>query len=148
MAKQVLSYDIEGEVNKEFHAYLNKIADQIQEIMIKAIILSVYRRYNPVEYKRTYALAQCVSVKIDTNKNVLLAYVDENKLDYFSAVDGRAVTPLVPYIIEEGHNDDYPYVFHMYHHYPARRYLEMARDMIVTQLGIDVEIIKTPPQYV
>jgi hypothetical protein len=148
MAKQILSYDIDKEISEEFNNYLYKIADQIQEIMIRAIILSVYRRYNPVEYKRTYALAQCVSVKVDTTRNVLLAYIDEDKLDYFSAVDGRAVTPLIPYIIEEGHNDDYPYVFNMYHHYPARRYLEMARDMILTQLGIDVEIVKNPPQYV
>lgn len=64
----------------------------------------------------------------DYKNNILYVYSDINT-GYYSAVDGRDVTPAISYWLQEGHSDGTG-IDNQYHNYQGRNYLEKAEKMI------------------
>jgi hypothetical protein len=130
---------------KEYqNQYLKKIQNDLQELFKQAIEEAVYDQYSPTVYERTYQLRDRFGVKFQGDK--LIIYNDTDNMNYASAVDGRDVTGLVPYIINTGHSDDTG-INNMYHNYPSRNFLSLAKEMINRKYPeLKVEIISdTPP---
>lgn len=125
---------------------LMDIAIKCRRIMQDCIQKVVYEAYEPVEYERTYQLIDNVDYKIDGNN--LYIFINTGNMHYTSAVDGRNVTKLVPWLIDHTGHMDGTGIRNMYHYYSERKFLEETAKEIKRRLGFEVEIIKTEPPIV
>lgn len=126
---------------------LNQIKNRAKEILKESINKEIYSRYIPNEhmgYIRTYQLPNAVNIEIKGDS--LIVFVDGDLLNYKSAVDDRNVSIAVPKFLR-GHNDNSG-IYNWYHHYPKSNYLETAKQMIESELGLKCEIIDDPPPIV
>jgi hypothetical protein len=149
--------------------YFESIKDKVRLLLQLAIDKAVYQYYTPYDYNRQGRLKDInnISYKIADDNSYLDVYLDEKKLSgYYSNAGvtlGEDVSKWIPYWIQHGHhNDRVPIEYqadgkpNQYHHYSTsiykpndinvgRQYLEMAKELIETELGIQVTIVDTPP---
>lgn len=136
-------FQIEKELEEYGEKYLENIKEEIKKIFQEAIYEAVYERYEPITYERNFILRDAIGIEI--KDNCLYIYNDINEAFYTSAVDGRNVNALVPWLIEMGHKDDTG-INNVYHNYAGRRYLEVAKEMIMAKYPeLKIEIIKDRP---
>lgn len=131
---------------------IEQIFKEIKRDLVKlfrqAIQSEVYDKYHPKEYKRTYQLRNKVAISLD--KNTIYVYCDVASMNYTSAINFmRDVSYAVPWFIQEGHNRNIPKPKPMYDIYPARHFLEKARELIQNEYPfLKVEIKNDAPPYV
>lgn len=135
---------LDEQIKKSFNQQLNSIKDRVREIFKEALNQDIYNRRNPSEYDRTYQLLDAINVEIKDDS--LIVFIDSDILNYTSAVDGRSVSSAVPRFLR-GH-DDSSNIDNWYHHYPKSNYLETAKEMIESELGLRCEIIDEEPPMV
>lgn len=129
------------QIQNEFKIYLRSIQKRCVEILQEEIYKSVYLKYDPIEYERTYQLLQNIISEIDLKDSAIYIRLDTDNSVYTSAVDGSPQTENVPFFLNYGHTDGTG-IDNMYHNYPARRFMEKAARRIRKEFGIRVAIIK------
>lgn len=127
--------------------YFKEIEQDIIQIFQEAIDQTIYDAYTPNTYKRTYMFRDSVRCHYDYKNNVLYVYSDINT-GYYSAVDGRDVTPAISYWLQEGHSDGTG-IDNQYHNYQGRNYLEKAEKMIKEKYpDLKLKIVNDSPPTV
>lgn len=144
MAK--IYYDYEY-LEEELKKYLNQIKQRVIELYRQAIEETIYNAHSPTQYKRTYQMLNSIAVKFENDK--LIIYTDTANMSYYSAVDGRDATELVPWMLEQTGHMDGTGIVNLYHYYPERRFLERAKELIQNEFpDLQIEIIKEEPSIV
>jgi hypothetical protein len=125
---------------------LEDIKNDLKYLYRKAIQESVYDRYSPTEYVRSYELRD--SIRVEFKDGALYIFNDINDLYYESAIDGRLTSSIIPYLVEGGHKDDTG-IHDAYHDYGGRHFLEVAKEMITSKYpDVKCEIINDKPQWI
>lgn len=136
--------EFEKELEEELKKYLNNIKEDIKKIFQQAIQDKVYDYYQTNTYRRSGELRDSVAVEI--KNNTIYVYNDVNDMWYESAVDGRNVTNIVPWLVNEGHSDGVG--DNQYHNFEGRHYLEEAYEKIKKKYpDLDIEIVNDKPPY-
>ena len=132
--------DIWDDINKYYEIELRKVANRCREILQDAIQSELYDKYTPKSYDRTYQLLN--SVRTDIKDGYLYVYVNTGNLNYKSNVPNNnyPASKWTPYWTNYGHNKSIGGKF-MYDNYPSRSYLQVAKERIKRELGLDIEIM-------
>mgnify|MGYP000847431904 CR=1 FL=1 len=117
--------------------YLDEIKGGIMALWQDAINENVYQIYDPVQYQRSFDLLNNLEMHFDNDGKLIIQTDTDN---YYSVVNRKDVSDLVPIYVNSGHNDSSP-IQNIYHHYPARHFLEKAKEMIENEYGLECEII-------
>lgn len=138
--------DLDFEMQQILQQELNRISERIKAIFIECIEQEIYDRYTPSWYDRTYQLKN--NVEIEINDGSILVYVNPDNMDYYSAYNReRDVTEAVPWFLTQGHKDNTG-INNWFHNYPKSNYLEVAKERIQNELGLECEIINEKPSWV
>jgi hypothetical protein len=129
------------QVLNEFKIYLKSIQKRCVEILQEEIYTSLYLKYEPTQYERTFQLLQNIISESDLKDGAIYIHLDEENSVYTSAVDGSPQTENIPFLLNYGHTDGTG-IDNMYHNYPARYFMEKAARRIRKELGVRVAIIK------
>lgn len=132
---------------KSINEDLDKLMDKIKYIFTKALYISVYS-YQPKWYFPTYQLKKAIDIEYDGDSKKIIVGINLDKIDfYYSSISGNKMNEFVPYFIEVGHklrkSANYP--DNQWTNYHARKYLELAQQMIKFELDIDSKIININP---
>ena len=134
-------------ISQQIISDMEAVCKRVEELFKQAIDETIINVYSPNTYVRTYMFRESVKAHYDKNNDVIYVYSDINS-GYYSAVDGRDVTPAISYWLEHGHEDDTG-IDNAYHNYGERRYLERAEELIKKEYpDLDIEIIDEPPSKV
>ncbi len=127
------------QINKAQREYLDEIKDGIMALWQDAINENVYQVYDPVQYQRSFDLLNKLEMHFDDDGKLIIQTDTDN---YYSVVDGKDVSDLVPnWVGETGHTDNKG--TGMYHNYqPPKHFLERAKEFIENEYGLECEIIK------
>jgi hypothetical protein len=130
-----------SDIEKYYNNELKKIANRCKEILEECIDSEVYDKYTPHFYERSYQLRDNVEVNI--KGDYIYVYVNTGNMYYESNKPNvqYPASQWVPYWVNYGHNTDKGGVF-MYDNYPSRNYIQVAKERIKNELGVDVEIIE------
>lgn len=132
--------DTWGDIENYYNSELAKIANRCKEILEDAIQSEVYDKYSPTSYERSFQLRD--NVEVDIKNGYIYVYVNTGNMHYWSNNSkGEDVTAWVPYWINYGHNISESGGIFMYDYYPSRNYIQVAKERIQNELGLDVEII-------
>lgn len=133
--------DFDNELTRTRDNFLILEKNKLKAILQLAIMQSVYLAYDPHWYTRKFQLMRSVDARV--NNSVLYVFINtQSSAYYYSAISGSDQTENVPYYIQFGHEPRsyYPNNYNMFHYYPARRYLELAQNIIESFYGYRVEI--------
>ena len=136
---------IEQQIKLYQEDLLRQIQDDLKDLFQQAIQESIYDRYDPVEYQRSYDFLNQIGMKFVDDK--LIIYNDINDMYYTSAVDDSEVTSALPWFLEHGHSDGIGN--NLYHDYSGRHYLEVCKEFIESKYpDMKVQIIDDEPSMV
>lgn len=131
-------------ISQQFNSNIKIICKRVEELFKQAIDETIYEAYSPNTYDRTYMFRDSVKAHYDENEDVIYVYSDINT-GYYSAVDGRDVTPAISYWLEHGHEDNTG-INNAYHSYSGREYLRRAEELIKKEFpDLDIEIVDEEP---
>lgn len=124
-------------INNTLEEFQNKINDIFKDVLNSEL----YNFYQPNTYERNYNLLNSVRDYIDYNNNSLYVYCDINEGMYFSNVTGEDVGKyLSEWLMGTGHHDKSG-IMNEYHNYNVRDVLQVAKDRIESETGLEVEIV-------
>lgn len=126
-------------MNEIIQQILEEMQEQINEIFKSCLESELYDFYSPNTYERTYRLLDSVKTHIDYSENVLYVYCDINEGMYFS-VNGEDISKDLTTFLFEGHTDNTG-IQNEYHSYEQRQVLEVAKQRIESETGLEVEIV-------
>jgi hypothetical protein len=129
------------QLEQEFKTYLKSIQKRCVEILQEEIYTSLYSKYEPSEYIRSYQLLENIISEVDIKDGSIYVHLDGDNSVYYSAVDDSPMTDLVPYFVNYGHEDGTG-IKNNYHSYKGRHFFEKAAKRIKKELGVRVAIIK------
>lgn len=128
-------------IEEYIHDTLEEFQDKINQIFKDALNSELYNIYTPNTYERNYNLLNSVKTHIDYNNNSLYVYCDINEGMYFSNVTGEDVGQyLSDWLMGTGHHDNSS-IMNEYHNYNFRDVLQVAKDRIESETGLEVEIV-------
>jgi hypothetical protein len=129
------------QLEQEFKNYLKSIQKRCVEILQEEIYTSLYSKYEPSNYIRSYQLLENIISEIDMKDGSIYVHLDGDNSVYYSAVDDSPMTDLVPLFVNYGHEDGTG-VGGMYHSFKGKHFFEKAARRIKKELGVRVAIIK------
>lgn len=122
-----INFDISSEFKNATETYLKEIIEDCKEIINRHIISDIYNAYDPVQYNRTNQMRNINNIDYKMlDDGSIFIYINTDNMEYYSAVDGRNVTELVPWMLEQTGHMDGTGIHNMYHYYPERHYLSNA----------------------
>jgi len=136
----------------EIRKYFDGIKNRVLELYRQAIQETIYNAYHPTYYSdgfgnRTNQMLDNIAIKMEGGR--LIVYTDTSKMHYYSAVDGRDVTELVPWMLQNTGHMDSTGIVNMYHYYPERNFLGRAEELIRGEFPqLNIEIILDEPNVV